>query len=108
MAAFGAGAHLNLACTARGLALEQLGYGSIISNMNTKQLANVLIKLLGLQTLIFSITPFFFWLQGLRWINPSVHTNITGLGVLAHLAVGIALIVWSKNIAEKLFKGETV
>jgi len=90
------------------LVLERLCYGITISNMNTKQLANVLIKLLGLQTLIFSITPFFFWLQGLRWVNPSFHTNLTGLGVLAHLAVGSALIVWSKNISEKLFKSETV
>ena len=76
--------------------------------MKTKQLANVLIKILGLSVVVHGIPSIFSGLftilqvprgsSGNYWYYP-VASVIT-------LGVGIYLIIKSRDVAEYLFKGD--
>jgi hypothetical protein len=77
--------------------------------MNTKQLANVLVKVLGLSVAVHSIpaviTGLFSAVQirgvtgpGAYWLYP--------VSSLVLMAIGIYLIVRSKDVVEFLFKNE--
>jgi hypothetical protein len=75
--------------------------------MRSKQLANVLIKILGLSILVHAIPSF---VTGLLEIMRMMRLDFSPLAVLFSpvvLAVlGIVLIVRSRDIAEFLFKNE--
>jgi hypothetical protein len=83
-----------------------LGFLTRPRNMKSKQLANVLIKILGLslcaQSVMHLITGIFSTLASSR--GPFVWINFVSGAILA--AIGISLIVTSRNIAGFLFKNE--
>jgi hypothetical protein len=81
--------------------------------MKTKQLANVLIKLLGLSVAIHSIPNVVSMLYSafgnaarFRPLGESENWWIYPLSSLIVPAIGIYLIVRSRNVAECLFKDE--
>jgi hypothetical protein len=80
--------------------------------MKSKQLANVLIKILGLSMCAHSVTPILNGLFGVLTAPPSYASSyrssfwfylVTGL---IPAIVGIFLIVQSRLVTEKLFKDE--
>jgi hypothetical protein len=77
--------------------------------MKTKQLANVLIKLLGLSEVFHSIPAMISGMFGLMQSrgmgSPGGFWLYPGLSMVM-AAIGIYFIVKSRDIAEFLFKGE--
>jgi len=85
--------------------------------MNSKQLANVLIKVLGLSVCLQGIPSFITgflrgFLSGLHGSDATRATSVSNyswtyaVGSAVYLAVGIFLILRSRYVAEKLFKNE--
>jgi len=82
--------------------------------MKSKQLANVLIKILGLSVCLYAIPSFISSIVvGLSSLGlaresaPVILRMISyGIGAAVQSAVGICFIVKSKSIVEFLFKGE--
>ena len=80
--------------------------------MSQKQLANVLIKILGLSLCVYSITPIAtgivdLFANLLRLVQYNVHSNTWSYPMMTGLlsaVIGIYLIVRSHFIADKLFK----
>jgi hypothetical protein len=76
--------------------------------MNSKQLANVLIKMIGLSAIVNGLQMLGFFLQQFTINTSGRWWWSTAVGFLIPIAVGTALIIWSKNIAGVLFKDETI
>lgn len=83
--------------------------------MKSKQLANVLIKVLGLSMCLHGIPSFATgfvrgFLIGIGSLSESAKAQYPAspyiIGSLVELALGIILIVKSKAVADFLFKGE--
>ena len=80
--------------------------------MKSKQLANVLIKILGLSVCLYGIPSFVSgFLKGLFYpaatgSNVPSQSWVYTVGSLVYLVMGIFLILRSRYVAEKLFKGE--
>jgi hypothetical protein len=79
--------------------------------MKSKQLANVLIKILGLSVCLQAIPGFVSgFLRGL--FSPSQASSVAADGWMyavgsgVYMAVGIFLLVRSRYVVEKLFRGE--
>jgi hypothetical protein len=86
-----------------------------LSGMSSRQLANVLIKILGLWTCLQGIPSFVSgFLQGLmshfselaRATSFPLYSWTYALGSTVYFAVGIFLIVRSRYVADKLFRSE--
>ena len=84
--------------------------------MNQKQLANVLIKVLGLSVCLYAIPRFVSeFLFGLLNILMSgggesmeiIRVFASPIGAVVQAAIGIFLIVRSRWVADKLFKNES-
>jgi multisubunit Na+/H+ antiporter MnhC subunit len=76
--------------------------------MNSKQLANVLIKILGLSLIAHGIPSL---INGILFTSDIRHSSFSAIWMIAILdlipfAVGIFLIVRSRWITEILFKNE--
>ncbi len=87
--------------------------------MKTKQLANVLIKILGLSLLVHSIPGFITGLVEAVKMNNSMRAglyNVPGnfsfwsyppiVSSLVLAAIGIYLVIQSRKVTELLFKGD--
>lgn len=82
--------------------------------MNPKQLANVLIKILGLSMCVYSITPIAAGVMNLfanllQLVQYNAHFNTWSSPLMSGLlsaVIGIYLILRSRFIADKLFKDE--
>ena len=78
--------------------------------MKSKQLADILIKILGLSVFINGILAFVTGLFGIWQFEnisrsvPATYTLLQPLHGLVSLVIGIILIVKSKNIAGYLYK----
>ena len=87
-----------------------------LTNMNSKELANVLIKVLGLSVCLQGIPGFVSgflrgFVSGLRSSEPtrgsvSNYSWTYAVGSAVYLAVGIFLILRSRYVAQKLFKND--
>ena len=76
--------------------------------MKSKQLANVLLKLLGLSVCLFAI-PFAFtglslWMMGTLKTGSANHTYAEAVGYAFQAVVGIVIITLSDKIAGLMFK----
>ena len=72
--------------------------------MKTKKLANVLIKILGLSTVVYAIPGIF---TGLFTIFQHIQVSgswIWPISNVVSLVVGICLVIKSRDVAEYLFK----
>ena len=75
--------------------------------MKTKQLANVLIKILGLSVCVHAVPNLFFGFFSLVRATGGSESNwFYLLPSLLLVVIGIYLIVRSRNVAACLFKGE--
>ena len=77
--------------------------------MKSKQLANVLIKILGLSVVVHGIPSVFTGLMSLLQVSDLGSRNYYWLYPLSSVVlvvIGIALIVRSRDIAAFLFKDE--
>ena len=83
--------------------------GTTPKNMKTKQLANVLIKILGLSVLVHSIpgigSGVFFFTRA-RGVSSSGDGWLYALTTVIVPVIGIIFIVKSRDIATFLFKNE--
>jgi hypothetical protein len=81
--------------------------------MKSKQLANVLIKTIGLYICLCAIPDLFLGLGAvlaaagvLKWNDTMVYESSQGIGAVVQLVVGIILISKSRKLAEFWFKAE--
>ena len=82
--------------------------------MNQKQLANVLIKILGLSMCVYGITPIATGIMDLfanllQLVQYNVHSNTWSSPMMTGLlsaVIGVYLIIRSRSIAGTLFKNE--
>jgi hypothetical protein len=81
--------------------------------MNQKQLANVLIKILGLSMCAYSIAPIAIGIVNLfsnllDLVQYNVHSNTWSYSMTGLLSavIGVYLIIRSRSIADKLLKDE--
>ena len=80
--------------------------------MKSKQLANVLIKMLGLSICLYGIPSFVSgFLKGLFYpaatgSNVTSHSWLYTVGSVVYLVMGIFLVLRSRYVADKLFKNE--
>jgi hypothetical protein len=90
---------------------------TIITVVNSKQLANVLIKILGLSICLQAIPAFVSgflrgFISGLQAAGSTRAASVAGyawtyaLGSAVYFAVGIFLIFGSRFVADKLFKND--
>ncbi len=77
--------------------------------MKSKQLANVLIKILGLSVLVHGIPATItglFYIVRARGVGSPGDYWIYPVSSVVLVAIGIYLIVKSRDVAEYLFKGD--
>ena len=92
--------------------LGSLGILTSHQNMKTKQLANILIKILGLSVLVHGIPSFLsgflplFQAIGSQGNSYTIYFWIYPLSSVVMIASGIFLVVKSRDVTAFLFNGE--